>query len=307
MDYKDLKQYIKNIYELEVSLYNQEIFLQNIRQEMQILNNVKGEKLIQEETIDPTSSAELGCGTGFISCLIVAIVFIGINIYNDFRNFHSFSEFLGILFVLEIIVFAITAVISQTWDYHSENRRIKYKNNQIREKNERIKEKNIENKKQISTKLDVYNNEYMYQKNIYSYTRDLLNRYYNKEIIFPKYRNIIAISSFYEYFVSGRCNTLEGHEGAYNLYENELRQNIIIGKLDEVIVHLERIEDNQYMLYSAIKDGNAQINTLMQEMKKTVNLLENIDSNSAITAYNSKVVMANTEFLAWIETYKEIK
>ena len=38
---------------------------------------------------------------------------------------------------------------------------------------------------------------------------------------------------FDEYLQSGRCYTLEGHEGAYNLYEEEKFKEIILTKLDD--------------------------------------------------------------------------
>ena len=80
---------------------------------------------------------------------------------------------------------------------------------------------------------------------------------YSLDVIFPKYRNIIAVSSFYEYLLSGRCDKLEG---AYNIFESELRMNLIINKIDDVIKHLEKIEQHQYMLYSAIQENNKQHN-----------------------------------------------
>ena len=49
---------------------------------------------------------------------------------------------------------------------------------------------------------------------------------------------MIAIASFYEYLMAGRCTSLEGTGGAYNLYENEIRMNQIISQLDTVITSL---------------------------------------------------------------------
>ncbi len=93
-------------------------------------------------------------------------------------------------------------------------------------------------------------------------TQDTLLQMYSLDVIFPKYRNIIAVSSFYEYLLSGRCDKLEGAEGAYNIFESELRMNLIINKIDDVIKHLEKIEQHQYMLYSAIQENNKQVNQL---------------------------------------------
>mgnify|MGYP007024707781 CR=1 FL=1 len=51
---------------------------------------------------------------------------------------------------------------------------------------------------------------------------------------FPKYRNLVAVSQIYEYILSGRCTELGGYQGAYNLYEQETRMDIVIMRLDDI-------------------------------------------------------------------------
>lgn len=105
----------------------------------------------------------------------------------------------------------------------------------------------------------------------------------NKEgVIFEKYQNdLAAIAQFYEYFASGRVSELTGPNGAYNLYEQELRQNLIINKLDVVIDRLDTVIDNQHMLYKAIQSTNA--------------ILQNIENNTAMAAYWAEVAAYNSE------------
>ena len=62
----------------------------------------------------------------------------------------------------------------------------------------------------------------------------MLDKLYELNVIFPKYRDLVAVSQMYEYVASGRCNTLSGYEGAYNLYEQELRMNIVISQLEDI-------------------------------------------------------------------------
>ena len=47
--------------------------------------------------------------------------------------------------------------------------------------------------------------------------------------------------------------------------------NLIINKIDDVIKHLEKIEQHQYMLYSAIQENNKQVNQLSGELTMLVN------------------------------------
>jgi hypothetical protein len=92
--------------------------------------------------------------------------------------------------------------------------------------------------------------------------KERLEGLYRKDIIFPKYRNFIAINQIAEYIDSGRCTELEGPNGAYNLFESELRQNIIIDKLETVINQLEQIKQNQFYIYQAMRDTRNAIDNM---------------------------------------------
>ena len=108
--------------------------------------------------------------------------------------------------------------------------------------------------------------------------------FYHLDVIYPKYRNLVAVTTIYEYLASGRCDTLEGADGAYNLYEMELRQNIIIGQLSSVLDSLEQIKSNQFTLYNEIKEAN----------QKTADLLSSIADNTKFSAYaNEETAKAN--------------
>lgn len=131
-------------------------------------------------------------------------------------------------------------------------------------------------------------------------TVQVLNQYYSKDIIFPKYRNLIAICSFYEYFMSGRCNTLTGHEGAYNIFENEVRLERICTKLDEVVERLEDIKSNQYVLYDAIQEGNRITERLVEESVRQSRIAERTAENTALAAHYAEIAANNAEACAWI-------
>ena len=126
------------------------------------------------------------------------------------------------------------------------------------------------------------------------------NQLYATEIIFGKYRDLAAITSFYEYLISGRCETLDGTNGCYNLYESELRANIIINKLDAIGDSLEQIKENQYMLYSQLSQTNTELSSLNSTTTAMLNgirdtaeiFLEHsavIAHNSAVSAYYAKL------------------
>ncbi len=87
------------------------------------------------------------------------------------------------------------------------------------------------------------------------------------------------VASLYEYFLSGRCDSLEGANGGYNLLEMEIRMDRIIVQLDKVIAKLGSIQANQWSLYAAIQDGNRQIQTLTESVNRVAGNISALDSN----------------------------
>lgn len=125
---------------------------------------------------------------------------------------------------------------------------------------------------------------------------------YSYGIIYGKYRTYVAVSSFLDYYLSGRVSSLEGPDGAYNLYEQESRADVVIGKLDVIIDSLEDIKENQYYIYNELQTANsnlALINTqlLFNNVVQAAQLekLDSIVNNMEEIAYNTEKIARNTE------------
>ena len=109
-----------------------------------------------------------------------------------------------------------------------------------------------------------------------------LQKLYDENVVFAKYRNMVAITTINEYLESGRCYELEGPNGAYNLYEMELRQNIVIGQLSNIIDNLEQIRSNQFSLYEELRKSNQKVDDIIYELKE-------IGKDTKLNAYYSYV------------------
>ena len=138
-------------------------------------------------------------------------------------------------------------------------------------------------------------------------TQELLSRLYSNGWIFEKYRNMIAMTTIYEYFASGRCTELKGPDGAYNLFESELRQNLILNKLDTISSQLEDIKQNQFVLYTELKRTNELIDSVVDELRDInhnvryiSNKTDEIAEFTRLTAHYSSVTAENTEALKYI-------
>lgn len=128
----------------------------------------------------------------------------------------------------------------------------------------------------------------LYQKHLQ--TKQVLQSYYDLDIIYGKYRNFVAVSSFVDYFKSGRCSTLgenTGGDGAYNTFETEVRLDRIIDRLDVVLSMLSQIKSNQWCIYNAIQEGNSISRRLVDATESLAESNAQIALSSAQTAQYS--------------------
>lgn len=152
------------------------------------------------------------------------------------------------------------------------------------------------------------------------------NELYNRNLVYGKYRNYVALTALYEYLDSARCDSLEGTNGAYNLYESELRSNEIINQLSKIVTSLDSIKANQFMLYQELRKTNdilsnlsnsidnavyelSRCNSSLQELGDTMNFMAATSlitaaatvetaKNSSVIAHNSAVIAHNSAIAA---------
>ena len=90
-----------------------------------------------------------------------------------------------------------------------------------------------------------------------------LNRYYEPNVVYKKYRGLVPIAAFTEYFDAERCYTLTGPDGAYNIYENEMRMNLINAKLDNVQAGLNLLAKQHSAILTSLNQMNANVRCLV--------------------------------------------
>lgn len=316
MDKTKLKAYLKCLYELEASLYYQQRVYNVVSREQQnVLASYRGESEIPHKKPEPEESDAMFITV--IACMIV-VFFLMIVIFNitveGYDGYPIFKRIIASLFlgVISGVVIgglvgaAIGKIIEKKDDKRKAQQaleRVVIENREIDRRNAEIRARNADSKALVRRKaaaVDLRLNEI--QQGI-NETRKVLDRYYGLDIVFEKYRNFIAISSIYEYLTSGRCQELEGPYGAYNKFEEELRQNLIIAKLDDVLRSLSRIERNQIMLYDAITEANRQIEKIRRGINGMSSSIQRIESNSEITAHNSRIIAENTEYIKNLQFY----
>lgn len=297
MDINSLTNYLEHVYNLESELYGLTQLYNKLQWKKERMEIAQYEQLHQNANnpfeIDRAFQL-IGCAIG----LSVAIWFFTIVNANTFSAM-SFGTF-AIMNIVFLIFFLGTYIV---WC----NSKQKEWQRNIDSKNEEINKRNINTQNYRNQCINFYIQEMNDINNTYIQVHQTLNSYYDLNIIFPKYRSLIPISSFYEYLQSGRCTELTGTNGTYNKYEDELRQNLIISKLDTIISQLENIKSNQFMLYQAINNQTQAINNLDNNVQSALDGMDNIQATQNIQAYNQAVLARNSQELVAYKRWSEVR
>lgn len=131
-------------------------------------------------------------------------------------------------------------------------------------------------------------------------TRQIRNKLYAMDVIYPKYRNLPALTIIYEYFITGRCDELSGPHGAYNLYEDEVRKDTVISQLNAVIENLEQIKQSQYQLYQQVKTIQQTTQLIGSELSQIRGYTFALTELTALNVYYSSVTARNARTIAYL-------
>ncbi len=218
--------------------------------------------------------------------------------------FWNMGSFVVILLGIAMIGFGIWTIV-QGKNCIEENKRIDEYN---RSQTQIYEEKRAENIKRNITLEAVYHREHndweTMAKEIKAkissplqQSKSVRDKLYSQDMIYPKYQNLPALTSIYEYFITGRCDELTGPHGAYNLYEDEMRRDMVISQLNLVIANLEQIKQNQYMLYQQVKEIQDTASLIGYELKQIKGYTVALTELSAMNLYYNAVSARNAHIM----------
>ena len=170
----------------------------------------------------------------------------------------------------------------------------------------KIEEKNQHISSQYNEDMDIWENSnesaHAYFEKPLKETQAVLDKLYSVNVIYPKYRNLPALTCIYEYLVTGRCDELAGPHGAYNLYEDEVRQNMVISQLNAIMENLEQIKGNQYLLYEQLTKIRRENEEITHELRMIHGYAAALTEISLFNTYYAGISAANSAALAYYRT-----
>lgn len=294
MGKEELIQYFEDAIALETAVITQENFISQFEAMSKNKKPVLVERKVQVAEPDPNGlDSETNVVTFFIAGMTAMLLYV-----QSFEFGAAEPSFwpLIAMAIIDGIILAIYLPERKKWkQYYLEQRR-KYEEDcdLCRKENENRKEKFIYNQecwKDSCTKMRTTLEKPLKE------TKENLERVYAKNIIYPKYRNLPALTSIYEYYVTGRCEELSGPYGAYNLYEDEVRKDKIISQLNTVIANLEQIKQNQYKLYEQVCQIQSNTNRMVRELNAIKGYVIELTNLTALNTYYNGVTALNTRIM----------
>ncbi len=319
MDKQTLIRYLEDVVELEKQVFLQQQTLDGIDNRMRSLGIAKpvGSLPMKRELTYTSNHKYMATLIAFVVGAIVAVILtIAEDAANDDKSGFGYY-FLGMLFlggIAALITFFIEAAVVSNRDKAMSKSisQTDYEKRVALHKTEQHLDTERVNRELAEKRILEQERSALYQKHLQ--TKQVLQSYYDLDIIYGKYRNFVAVSSFVDYFKSGRCSTLgenTGGDGAYNTFETEIRLDRIIDKLDVVISMLSQIKSNQWCIYNAIQEGNSissrlveSTNRLAESSAKTAQYAGITAANSAIAAYNAQQAANEAEQLRKLKQYE---
>ena len=313
---RDLTKYLEQVSKLEASVYKQEQCYSTAKSNLVYEKPKKTpiEQPVKKDIKKPVKFSHNPFGK-FLAVLGILSVLVGPTAFIT-----DFPIALGIvLIVIGLILCGLAFYLvkeDRKGDQIYENKLAQY-NDDVKKAEEDYQRKMEQYQRKMTEANAAYQKKCEETKQAYNYanqsveqmveplneTKAILQKYYDLDIIFPKYRSLAAMSTMCEYFQTGRCSELTGPNGAYNLYESELRQNLIINQLDAVIGQLEQIKNNQYLLYTELRQVREATEYIAGTTTALLDSSKRIEANTAVTAYCAEITAANTTALTMMAAF----
>lgn len=293
---KDITNYLKHVFDLEKMLYQQNEILEHLRDS---IGSVNYQMKLEPEIYQEKRPSMVG---GIITSIVCA--FFAILVYYGYAFLKSpeggaprwfLNIMLGIIGIFVcFMVGGIILVVSNVVQTQSYNQQVRITNQENIEGIQRYRKNLLEKGKTL-------NDEYALLADERKKTKAVLNKFYSTNVIYPKYRSLPAIASLFEYMLSERCYGLTGHEGAYNLYENELRLGHIISTLDSISSDIKEIKQNQRMLYDVVSESQKMTKSMFEQQVMNGQVLCDIRKSNQIMQYNQRQIANRMEHMHWLE------
>ena len=269
LNYNDLLKYMEIVLDMEKNVYVELKSWQDLQGKIKRVGIAKN---YEEPQNFGEGITDFGCA-GIFMTLFFSIFFGGI-VYFLLRvigaalwifTLHQHDITQTVCWIIGGIVAGLITVISIGSSIKQQNANRRIYRSEMNEYNRNLKNDNarvqreLAQKQYLQTQADTLGT-------MWRTSKKKLDKMYSYDILEEKYRNIVAVASIYEYLKHERTRSLQrvgSDEGAYNIFESEVRLNKIITNTDIIIQKLDVVIENQRELANTMRNAQNSINHLV--------------------------------------------
>lgn len=315
-----ITRYLEDLAHLEAQLYTQNSIISSLKGRINPLGYAKAYEEPKWNPWKPDLGDFLmlpfflivgGCIPGTVAIwFITGLLDLLLIAFSDLRIHKataSLFETIGSSFNWYIRIAVILSIIGVVWNIYSEikNRKKNYKKAlQEYELSVKNDKRRVQHELSLRKELQKQMEKVISERNK---TQEALNTMYNIGIIHPKYRHLIAVASFFDYFDTGRCLSFTGPGGAYAVYEEDLRFQRIVTQLDIIISKLDELIQSQRKLAELMWDVNNTLHRIEQSNSRMMQSVSRIEENSELIEYNTRCAMQSSVVMEHIMVYNALK
>ncbi len=336
----DLKQAISYIYDIEKNNYLLTRAIQQVDKEMRYkfeepkIRFDRKEKYPEKPKLNKDENKDLFDkiffflffgGIGFVGGVIVFAIIIGVGTLLILRDGHALSDSAPFIAVFGGIIGMVAFPI---YEKKAQNNDDKKKEMEYQQQLSRYNAEQQEfyEKQRTATEnaRKEFDQRYKALQAIKGRLRNQLKvsmnnvaEFYNIVGIDPKFRNLVPIAYMNEFLNLGIATKLEGADGLYYLTMRELKSDEMNRKLDVISYKLDSVINQQHSLYGELCMMNQKCDEIIYQtishtealvrnnnlMKDHNKLMEQIESNTALAAYNSERTAREQEYMGYMARY----
>lgn len=306
LDYQQTKSYLHKCLELEITLYEIEQIENKIQERITFYKNRTAVEAHRQDSNPLKWIATVAAIAAIYPSFSIAGKAFGgvINSNSDdyfvialLILFFAVAAFLCVFGVCETIAYIIGSIPSLLYSNYQDKKIEEYN----KKERKRVHNENDKALKLLNENLDKL-------QSVWHEARTKLNEFYNLNVLTETYRNLIAVSSLTEYYDNGRCDVLEQtgqKKSGYNLFEKELRMNLIITRIEDILKRLEDIRNNQNLLYHCLSRSNEKIDKMNSNIEALTSRMQSVQAQVMVNNYYQEKTARNLEYIKWLnDPYK---
>lgn len=263
LKYNDLLKYMEVVFDMEKNVYVELKAWQELQGQINSLGIAKTYREPMKEAnpnifLNSLVYIFMGAFLGVAAFFVSTVVFVVVDIFFYVIDLRI-TIFIGVIaWILAIIINIVRDIKAINDIKNNYNNELSTYNQNISDDQARVQRELVQ-KQYLQSQCDTL-------AAMWRTSKEKLDKMYSYDILEEKYRNIVAVASIYEYLKYEMTRSLQrdgNDEGAYNIYERNIRLDKIITNTDIIIQKLDVVIENQRELAQAMKNAQNSINNLV--------------------------------------------